>query len=84
MSGALIVNALNFYPMGTGKKTKKASRKYSVQSKRRKYTLEHLLKKASLAHREGRLAEAEKGYLEVLKNKPDWGAVLTSLFPCIL
>ncbi len=74
-----MVNALNFHPMGNRKKTKKAARKYSVPSKRRKYTPEHLLKKASLAHREGRLAEAEKGYLEILKNKPDWGAVLNAL-----
>jgi len=65
--------------MGNRKKSKKAARKYSIPSKRRKYTPEHLLKKASLAHREGRLAEAEKGYLEVLKNKPDWGAVLNAL-----
>ena len=79
MPGTLIADALNFYPMGTRKKTKKAARKYSIPSKRRKYTPEHLLKKASLAHREGRLAEAEKGYLEVLKNKPDWGAVLNAL-----
>ena len=79
MPGALIVNALNFHPMGIGKKTKKAALKYSIPSKRRKYTPEHLLKKASLAHREGRLAEAEKGYLEVLKKKPDWGAVLNAL-----
>ncbi|MEA1990921.1 MAG: tetratricopeptide repeat protein [Thermodesulfobacteriota bacterium] len=79
MPGALIVDALNFHPMGTGKKTKKAARKYSIPSKRRKYTPEYLLKKASSAHREGRLAEAEKGYLEILKKKPDWGAVLNAL-----
>jgi predicted TPR repeat methyltransferase len=35
--------------------------------------------KASLAHREGRLAEAEKGYREVLRRKPDWGQVLNAL-----
>jgi len=35
--------------------------------------------KASFAHREGRLAEAEKGYREVLRKKPDWGQVLNSL-----
>ena len=40
---------------------------------------EHILKKASLAHKEGRLAEAEKGYLEVLRKKPDWGPVLNAL-----
>ncbi|MBW2163901.1 MAG: tetratricopeptide repeat protein [Deltaproteobacteria bacterium] len=65
--------------MGKRKKTKKAARKYSIPSKRKKYTPGHLLKKASLAHKEGRFAEAEKGYLEVLKNKPDWGAVLNAL-----
>jgi predicted TPR repeat methyltransferase len=79
MPGALIVNALNFYLMGTRKKTKKASRKYSIPSKCKKYTPEHLLKKASLAHREGRFAEAEKSYLEILKHRPDWGAVLNAL-----
>jgi predicted TPR repeat methyltransferase len=40
---------------------------------------EHMLRKASLAHREGRLAEAEKGYLEILRKKPDWGPVLNAL-----
>ncbi len=65
--------------MGIRKKTKKAALKYSIPSKRKKYTPKHLLKKASLAHREGRLAEAEKGYLEILKKKPDWGTVLNAL-----
>jgi predicted TPR repeat methyltransferase len=65
--------------MGIRKKTKKAALKYSIPSKRKKYTPEHLLKKASLAHREGRLAEAEKGYLEILKKKSDWGTVLNAL-----
>lgn len=65
--------------MGDCKKTKKAAQKYPIPSKRRKDNLKHLLKNASLAHMEGRLAEAEKGYLEVLKNKPDWGAVLNAL-----
>jgi len=74
-----LVNTLNFYPMGKRKKTKKVARKYSIPSKRIKYTTEHLLKKASSAHRKGRLAEAEKGYLEILENKPDWEAVLNAL-----
>jgi len=65
--------------MGDRKKTKKAARKYSIPSKRRKDNLKHLLKNASLAHMEGRLAEAEKGYLEVLRKKPDWGVVLNAL-----
>jgi predicted TPR repeat methyltransferase len=34
---------------------------------------------ASFAHREGRLVEAEKGYMEVLRRKPDWGQVLNAL-----
>jgi predicted TPR repeat methyltransferase len=35
--------------------------------------------KASWAHREGRLAEAEKGFREVLRRKPGWGQVLNAL-----
>lgn len=35
--------------------------------------------KASVAHSEGRLAEAEKGYLKVLKKKAAWGQVLNAL-----
>lgn len=38
-----------------------------------------ILVKASQDHREGRLAEAENGYLEVLKRTPDWGQVLNAL-----
>lgn len=38
-----------------------------------------ILVKASLDHREGRLAEAENGYLAVLKRTPDWGQVLNAL-----
>jgi len=49
------------------------SKKYSIPSKRTKDDSEYVLKKASFAHKEGRLAEAEKGYLEVLRRKPDWG-----------
>lgn len=45
----------------------------------RKDNYEAVLMKASLAHREGRLAEAEKGYLEVLQRKPDWVEVLNAL-----
>jgi len=44
-----------------------------------KYDFESVLMKASFAHREGRLAEAEKGYREVLRRKPDWGQVLNAL-----
>jgi predicted TPR repeat methyltransferase len=59
--------------------TPRHSKKYSIPSKRTKDDSEHILKKASFAHKEGRLAEAEKGYLEVLKKKPDWGQVLNAL-----
>jgi predicted TPR repeat methyltransferase len=38
-----------------------------------------ILVKASIDHREGRLAEAENGYLAVLKKTPDWGQVLNAL-----
>ena len=55
------------------------SKKYSIPSKRTKDDSEHVLKRASSAHKEGRLAEAEKGYLEVLKRKPDWGQLLNAL-----
>ncbi|MCG8633386.1 MAG: tetratricopeptide repeat protein [Desulfobacterales bacterium] len=37
------------------------------------------LKKYESAHRRGELSEAEKGYREILKIKPDWGQALTSL-----
>ena len=40
---------------------------------------EHTLKKAALAHEEGRLADAEKAYLEILSEKPDSGTVLNAL-----
>jgi len=55
------------------------SKKYSIPSKRTKDDSEYVFKKASFAQKEGRLAEAEKGYLEVLKRKPDWGQVLNAL-----
>ena len=38
-----------------------------------------ILMEASLDHREGRLAEAEKGYIKVLKKTPDWAQVLNAL-----
>jgi predicted TPR repeat methyltransferase len=59
--------------------TPRHSKKYYIPSKRTKDNSEHILKKASLAYKEGRLAEAEKGYLEVLRRKPDWGQVLNAL-----
>jgi len=59
--------------------TKHRSKKYSLSPKRTEFDFESVLMKASLAHREGRLAEAEKGYREVLRRKPDWGQVLNAL-----
>ena len=59
--------------------TPRLSQEYSIPPKRTKDDSEHILKKASLAHMEGRLAEAEEGYLEVLRRKPDWGPVLNAL-----
>ncbi|MBW2506869.1 MAG: hypothetical protein JRD19_07375 [Deltaproteobacteria bacterium] len=57
--------------------TKHRSKKYSLSPKRTGFDFESVLMKASLAHREGRLAEAEKGYREVLRRKPDWGRCFT-------
>ncbi len=59
--------------------TPRHSKKYSIPLKRKKDASESILMKASFAHREGRLAEAEKGYLQVLRRKPDWGQVLNAL-----
>jgi predicted TPR repeat methyltransferase len=59
--------------------TPRHSKKYSLPSKRTKDDFESVLMKASLAHREGRLSEAEKGYREVLRRKPEWGQVLNAL-----
>lgn len=51
----------------------------SSKSKKKKDDYQSILMKASLAHREGRLHEAEKGYLKVLKKRPVWGQVLNAL-----
>ncbi|RZB36626.1 MAG: hypothetical protein SRB2_01928 [Desulfobacteraceae bacterium Eth-SRB2] len=59
--------------------TQRNKKKYSIPSKFTKDDSEDVFKKASLAQKEGRLAEAEKGYLEVLRRKPDWGEVLNAL-----
>jgi predicted TPR repeat methyltransferase len=59
--------------------TPRRSKKYSLPPQRRKENSEYILRKASLAHREGRLAEAEKGYSKILKKKPDWVEVLNAL-----
>jgi predicted TPR repeat methyltransferase len=44
-----------------------------------KDNLEQIFKKFYSAHREGKLSEAEKGYQEILKRRPDWGEVLNAL-----
>ena len=44
-----------------------------------KYNLEQMFTKHYSAHREGRFSEAEKGYLEILKIRPDWGRALNAL-----
>jgi predicted TPR repeat methyltransferase len=40
---------------------------------------EHIFKQAASAHEDGRLADAEKAYLEILIEKPDSGSVLNAL-----
>jgi len=44
-----------------------------------KDNIEQMFKKYSFAHREGTLSEAEKGYQEILKRRPDWGQALNAL-----
>lgn len=46
--------------------------------------LKEILQAASVAHREGRLLEAETGYREVLKERPDSGPVLNALGTVLL
>ncbi len=40
---------------------------------------EQIFKRYYSAHKEGKLFEAERGYQEILKKRPDWGQVLTAL-----
>jgi predicted TPR repeat methyltransferase len=47
--------------------------------KHMKNDLEDIFNKASLAHKEGRLAEAENAYLGILKEKPESGQALNAL-----
>ncbi len=47
--------------------------------KRTKQDLEHIFKKYYLAHRQGKLSQAQKGYQELLKKRPGWGKVLNAL-----
>jgi Tfp pilus assembly protein PilF len=44
-----------------------------------KNDIEDMVKKAALAHKEGRLADAEKAYLDILKGNPDSGLALNAL-----
>jgi predicted TPR repeat methyltransferase len=55
------------------------SKPYFLTPKQMKNESEHILKQAALAHGEGRLADAEKAYLEILNEKPDSGSVLNAL-----
>ena len=48
-------------------------------SKHMKKNSEDIFKRASLAHRQGRLAEAEQSYLDLLNETPDSGQVLNAL-----
>ena len=41
--------------------------------------LEQIFKKYYSAHGEGKFSEAEKGYQEILKRRPDWGQALHAL-----
>lgn len=47
--------------------------------KNSKDDIEQIFKKYNSAHRAGRLSEAEKGYQEILKRRPDWGQALNAL-----
>ena len=41
--------------------------------------LEQMFKKYYSVHKEGKYSEAEKGYQEILKRRPDWGQALNAL-----
>lgn len=64
--------------------TRRFSQNFSISSQHAKDDSEPILKKAFLAHMEGRLAEAERGCLEVLRKKPDWGPALNALGTVLL
>jgi predicted TPR repeat methyltransferase len=44
-----------------------------------KDNFEQIFKKCYSAHKEGKFSEAEKGYQEILKKRPDWGQALNAL-----
>ncbi|MFA6013292.1 MAG: tetratricopeptide repeat protein [Desulfobacteraceae bacterium] len=50
-----------------------------MMEKDTKDDLEHMFKTYYSAHREGKLSEAEKGYRDILKKRPDWGRALNAL-----
>lgn len=57
----------------------KRFKKSSSKRKKAQDDFQSILVKASQAHSEGRLADAEKGYLKVLRRRPDLGQVLNAL-----
>ncbi|ACN13222.1 two domain fusion protein (N:methyltransferase, C:TPR-repeat family protein) [Desulforapulum autotrophicum HRM2] len=59
--------------------TPQNSAKQSILKKRTADDFENILKNAASAHRQGRLAEAQKGYEKVLEQRPDWGQLLNAL-----
>lgn len=58
---------------------KSSFKKRSSKAKKSKDNFQSILISASRAHSEGKLHDAEKGYLKVLKRKPAWGQVLNAL-----
>jgi len=58
---------------------KSSFNKRSSKTKKIKDDFQSVLMNASRAHSEGKLSEAEKGYLKVLKTKPAWAQVLNAL-----
>ena len=64
--------------------TERHSKEYSIPSKQVKNDCEDIFKKAVLAQKDCRFSEAEKGYLEVLRIKPDWGQALNALGTVLL
>lgn len=44
-----------------------------------KDNIEQMFKKYNSAHRQGNFSEAEKGYQEILKRRPDWSQALNAL-----
>lgn len=54
-------------------------KKKSNRSRKKQVDYHSILMKASQDHQEKRFEDAEKGYLKVLRRKPDWGQVLNAL-----